>query len=88
MGLLLEIIKYKRPNDYPLPYFDDLCRMNLYNSLLSTVISPHPQCITQTSVALRLFTLGTMDRNEKVSLFYYVYSYCFLNKNVLCCITK
>lgn len=67
MGLLLEIIKCQRPNDYPLPYYDDSCRQNLYESLLTLVISPHPQCITQTCVALRLFTSGTTDRNEKVS---------------------
>lgn len=66
MGLVLEIIKYKRPSDYPLPYYDDLCRMNLYKSLLAIVISPHPQCITQTSIALRLFTFGISDRNENV----------------------
>lgn len=67
MGLLLEITKCQRPNDYPLPYYDDLCRMNLYKSLLATVTSPHPQSITQASVAVRLFTLGSTDRNEKVS---------------------
>ncbi|XP_001943884.1 proline-, glutamic acid- and leucine-rich protein 1 [Acyrthosiphon pisum] len=66
MGLLLEIIKCQRPNDYPLPYYDDLCRLNLYKSLLALIISPHPQCITHTSVALRVFTFGTTDRNEKV----------------------
>jgi len=69
MGLLLEIIKCQRPEDYPLPYFDDLCRFNLYKSLLALIISPHPQSLTQTSVALRLFTAGTTDRNEKVSYF-------------------
>lgn len=66
MGLVLEITKYKKPNDYPLPYYDDLCRINLYKSLLAIVISPHPHCITQTSVALRLFTLGISDHNENV----------------------
>ncbi|XP_060869898.1 proline-, glutamic acid- and leucine-rich protein 1-like [Metopolophium dirhodum] len=66
MGLLLEIIKCQRPNDFPLPYYDDLCRLNLYKSLLALIISPHPQCITHTSVALRVFTFGTTDRNEKV----------------------
>lgn len=67
MGLVLEIIKCQKPNDYPLPYYDDSCRLNLYKSLLTLVIAPHPQCITQTGVALRLFTLGTTDRNENVS---------------------
>lgn len=67
MGLLLEITNCQRPNDYPLPYYDDLCRLNLYKSLLAVVISSHPLCVTQTSVALRLFTLGTTDRNENVS---------------------
>lgn len=67
MGLLLEIIKCQGPNDYPLPYYDDSCRQNLYKSLLALIISPHPLCITQTCVALRLFTSGTTDRNEKVN---------------------
>lgn len=67
MGLLLEIIKCRQANDYPLPYYNDLCRLNLYKSLLAIVISSHPQCITQTSTALRLFTLGTTDRDENVS---------------------
>ncbi|VVC36437.1 Hypothetical protein CINCED_3A005678 [Cinara cedri] len=71
MGLLLEIIKCHQPNDYPLPYYDNSCRLNLYKSLLATVISPHPQCITQTSVALRIFTYGTTDHDEKVSKCYY-----------------
>lgn len=65
--LLLEITKCQRPNDYPLPYYDDLCRLNVYKSLLALVTSPHPLCSTQTSVASRLFTLGTIDRNERVS---------------------
>lgn len=69
MSLLLDIIKCQRPNDFPLPYYDDLCRLNLYKSLLATIISPHPQCITHTSIALRLFTLGITDRSEKVSYF-------------------
>jgi len=67
MGLLLEVIKCQRPNDYPLPYYDDLCRLNLYKSLLAVIISPHSQCIAHTTIALRVFTFGTTDRNEKVS---------------------
>lgn len=67
MSLLLDIIKCQHPSDYPLPYYDDSCRLNLYKSLLTTVISPHPQCITQTSVALHIFTMGITDREEKVS---------------------
>ncbi|XP_050520495.1 proline-, glutamic acid- and leucine-rich protein 1-like [Daktulosphaira vitifoliae] len=66
MGLLLEVVKCQRPNEYPLPYYNDLCRMSLFNTLLALVISPHPQCVTQTSVAIRLFTLGLSDRNENV----------------------
>lgn len=67
MSLLLEIIKCQHPSDYPLPYYDDSCRLNLYKSLLTSTISPHPQCVAQTSVALRIFTLGTTDQKEKVS---------------------
>ncbi|KAF0768251.1 proline-, glutamic acid- and leucine-rich protein 1-like isoform X1 [Aphis craccivora] len=66
MGLLLEVIKCQRPNDYPLPYYNDLCRHNLYKSLLAVIISPHSQCITHTTIALRVFTFGTTDRNEKI----------------------
>lgn len=66
MSLLLEIIKCQRPNDYPLPYYDDLCRLNLYKSLLALIISPHPQYIAHTSIALRVFTFGITDRNEKI----------------------
>lgn len=66
MGLLLEVVKGQCPNEYPLPYYNDSCRMSLFKSLLELVISPHPQCVTQTSVAVRLFTLGLSDRNVKV----------------------
>ncbi|XP_050432433.1 proline-, glutamic acid- and leucine-rich protein 1-like [Adelges cooleyi] len=66
MGLALDIVKCQRPVDYPLPYYNDVCRINLFKSLLALVISPHPQCVTQTSVATRLFTMGLVDRNVKV----------------------
>lgn len=67
MSLLLDIIKCQRPSDYPLPYYDDSCRLNLYKSLLATIVSPHPQCIAQTSVALHIFTSGITDQKENVS---------------------
>lgn len=71
MSLLLEITKCQQPSDYPLPYYDDSCRLNLYKSLLTTIISPHSQCIAQTSVALHIFTLGTTDHKERVSYLKY-----------------
>lgn len=79
MGLLLEVIKCQRPNDYPLPYYDDLCRLNLYKSLLAVIISPHSQCITQTTIALRVFTFGTTDRNVKVSYHWKVLNFLFVD---------
>lgn len=66
MGLLLEITACQQPNEYPLPYYDNSCRLNLYKSLLATVISPHPDCIAHTSVALSIFTNGTTDHNADV----------------------
>lgn len=67
MGLLLEVGQCQRASDYPLPYFDDSCRLSLYKSLKAVVTSPHPQCIAQASVALCIFNFGLTDRDVNVS---------------------
>jgi hypothetical protein len=67
VGLIFDIQRASRAHDFPVPYAEASCRLELYRLLHTLVLEPHSTCPPPTQFAFHMLSKGRNDPSLEVS---------------------